>query len=180
MYNLSVSSNARTAFYLLMTQMLVVSFSGCSVFKKPGAEPSLSNTVALQGSDSAEVYQRIKEAKSQNSLVLQVTGDSQPIRVLPLPADGRTVFVSDLLRQTGVQEKMGRMLVTVHRSSPADFAGAKMVVKFDREGKAIRPETDYALQAGDRIKVMKDPTSSFGSILEQILPTNATHAIAGY
>lgn len=139
----------------------------------------LDQAVPLQGSEAAEMYKRIQQAKSQNSIVLQVSGDSQPIRVLPLPADGTPVFVSDLLKQTGIQEKMGRMLVSVHRSSPADFAGAKMDVRFDEEGETIRPETDYALRSGDRVKIMKDPQTSFGNLLDQILPSNASRAFIG-
>jgi hypothetical protein len=153
--------------------------SGCSTFSKANKESRLDPAVPLQGSDSAEVFKRIQQAKAQNSVVLQVAGDSQPIRVLPLPTDGTPVFVSDLLRQTGIQEKMGRMMVTVHRSSAVDYAGAKMEVRFDDEGEIVRPETDYALQSGDRVKIAKDPRTSFGTLLDQILPANASRALVG-
>ncbi|MGV3486827.1 MAG: hypothetical protein ACO1RT_20595 [Planctomycetaceae bacterium] len=159
--------------------VLLLACSGCSTLIKSASDTSLVQAASLQGSESAEVYKRIQQAKSQNSIVLQVTGDSQPIRVLPLPSDGTPVFVSDLLRQTGIQEKMGRMLVSVHRSSPVDYAGAKMEVRFDEEGESIRPETDYALQSGDRIKIAKDPRTSFGNLMDRIIPSNASRAIVG-
>lgn len=152
---------------------------GCSTFSKPGKDSMFDPQVSLQGSDSNEAYKRASQAKSQNSLVLQVAGDSQAIRVLPLPPDGRPVFVGDLLKQTGIQEKMGRMLVTVYRPSPTDFAGAKMVVRFDDEGETVRPETDYSLQAGDRVKISKDTTTSMSRFIDQILPANASRAMSG-
>ncbi len=160
--------------------ILVGSMTGCSILGKPSRELAFDESAALQGSDSAEVYQRIRQAKTQNAVVVQVADDSQPIRILPLPADGRSVFVSDLLKQTGVQDKLGRMLVTVYRSSPVDYAGAKMVVKFEDKGDAVRPETDYALQAGDRIKIAKDTSTAIGGIFDQILPSNGSRAIVGF
>lgn len=164
----------------LQVGILVVLFGGgCTSFTKSSIDPITDGSVPLQGSDSAEVYQRIRQAKAQNSIVLQVDGDSEPVRILPLPPDGRAVFVSDLIRQTGIQEKLGRMHVTVYRSSPVDFAGAKMDVRFDESGESIRPETDYHLQSGDRIKICEDTSSSFGRLLDQIVPANASKAIVG-
>ena len=162
------------------TGAILVSVSGgCSLFPKSGKDALADGSVALQGSESADTFQRIRQAKAQNAIVLQVTGDSEPIRVLPLPPDGRAVFVSDLLRQTGIQEKLGRMHVTVYRSSPVDFMGAKMDVRFDEDGEVVRPETDYALQAGDRIRIAKDTTSRLNKLIDQILPPNGSKAIAG-
>jgi hypothetical protein len=163
----------------LIGLLALASCGGCSVLNKSSGTMNLESAIPLQGSDSADAFQRMRQAKSQNSIVLQIDGDSQPIRVLPLPPDGKPVFVSDLLRQTGVQEKMGRMIVTVHRSSTVDYQGAKMEVRFSTNGETIRPETDYALQSGDRIKIMKDSRTGFGNMLEQILPANASRAFMG-
>lgn len=154
-------------------------FGGCSTFSKSAGDNSLEATLPLQGSDSADAFQQMRQAKSQNSIVLQVDGDSKPVRVLPLPPDGKPVFVSDLLRQTGIQEKMGKMLVTVHRGSPVDFEGAKMDVRFSEDGDSIRPETDYSLQSGDRIRIRKNPKTAFSNLVDQILPSNASRAIVG-
>ncbi len=169
----------RAARYLVAGTVALVVCGGCNTFSKSNCSATLDAAVQLQGNDSAEVVKRIQEAKSQNSVVIQVAGDSQPIRVLPLPSDGTPVFVSDLLRQTGIQEKMGRMLVTVQRSSPVDYTGAKMDVRFDEHGDNVRPETDYALQSGDRVKISKDSRTAIGGFLDQIIPSNATRAIVG-
>jgi len=156
--------------------MVVTAAGGCSLTGKSPLDGNFSKAPTLAGSESVDAFQRMRDAKANQSIVLQVAGDSEPIRVLPLPPDGRAIFVSDLLKQTGVQESMGRMIVTVYRSSPVDYQGAKMLVRFEPDGKSIRPETDYALQSGDRIKVMKDTTSALSSVIEQIFPTNAARA----
>jgi len=173
------STASGAALPVAIATLMIMNCGGCSMISKPSKDLMFDQQVPLQGSDSNEAYQRVRQAKSQNALVLQVEGDSQPIRVLPLPADGRPVFVGDLLKQTGIQEKMGRMIVTVYRPSPADFAGAKMVVRFDEEGETVRPETDYSLQAGDRVKISKDTSTSLGKFIDQILPANMSRAVVG-
>lgn len=128
-------------------------------------------------SEAAEVYQRIKQAKSQHAVVLQVAGDSEPIRVLPLPPDGRPVFVSDLLEQTGVFKRFGRVQAELFRDSPTDFRGVRMAVQLD-QGSRVRPESDYALRPGDRLRVQADPSSALGDFLGGLLPANAVRAVA--
>jgi hypothetical protein len=142
---------------------------GCNVFgKKDNAQPA--GEFALQASDSADVFKRVREAKSQNSVVVQVIGDTTPVRVLPLPPDERSVFVSDLLKQTGLLESFGPMRVTLYRTNSQAPMGIPMEVKFTARGGDIRPEADYALQAGDRIRISKDERTAWGEMLNQFLP----------
>lgn len=163
-----------TARLWLMTAITIGAMAaapGCNVFRKkdnagPGGE------FALRESDSADVFKRVREAKSQNSVVVQVASDSAPVRVLPLPPDGRSVFVSDLLTQTGLQDKMGPMRVTLYRASSQSPMGIPMEVKFTTRGGDVRPEADYAIQAGDRIRISKDDRSAWGEMLNQFLPTS--------
>lgn len=149
--------------------------AGCTLFQS-GKEDS----TALKGSSSTQVAQRIREAKAQNSVVIQVADDSVPIRVLPLPADGESVFVSDLLTQTGVAEKLGRMQATLYRANPSTPMGVPMEVRFSPKDGSVRPECDYALQPGDRLKIMKDETSMIGGLIDQLLPSNGARALRGY
>ncbi len=158
---------------------LLIPLTGCSLFGKQSPKSLEDAGVSLEGSSSAEAYKRLKQAKSQNAIVLQIDGDSMPIRILPLPHDGRPVFVSDLLTQTGIQEKMGRVLVTVYRTADDGFSSARMDVKFDGKGDKVRPECDYSLRAGDRIRILEDPSNGFTGLLDQLLPTNASRAIIG-
>jgi hypothetical protein len=153
---------------------------GCHLFQKPGVGTLAAESTPLRGSDSAEVFQRIREAKSQNAIVMQIAGDSSPIRVLPLPPDGQSVFISDLLKQTGIQDKLGRIHATLYRPTPDDPSGIRMEVKFSERSGIIRPETDYALQAGDRIRISKNEQSSFAGMFDQILPSNGARAFRGY
>ena len=73
------------------------------------------------------VYYAVKRAKSENGVVLQVVGDNHPVRVLPLPDDERTVYVSELLSQTGVLKALGYVEATLfeHRLSPSVGFGWK-------------------------------------------------------
>lgn len=147
----------------------VATLPGCNVFGK-GDKPGALGDFALQPSDSADVFQRVREAKSQNSVVLQIVGDSSPIRVLPLPPDERSVFVSDLLKQTGLQSKLGPIRVTLYRANPHAPMGIPMEVKFTTRGGSVRPDSDYALQPGDRLRIMKDERSAWNEMFGQWLP----------
>lgn len=119
-------------------------------------------------SDPGEVFRRLREAKTQNSVVVQVAGDPEPFRVLPLPPEGDSVFVSDLLSQTGIQRKLGRVAATVYRVTPASPLGLPMEVRFDSRGE-VRPDSDYALRAGDRLKVARAETP-IGGWLRNLFP----------
>lgn len=153
--------------------------SGCTLL-----EPDAGRRVALDvGGDSAtpleanpqtKIFQRIKQAKSQNAIVLQIEGDAEPIRVLPLPPEGQSVNVSDLLEQTEVQRQVGRMQVRIYRDSPQQMDGIRMDVSL--EGNRVKPESDYALRPGDRILVRKDDTSVIDRMLDGVLPRNAARA----
>lgn len=145
--------------------------TGCNVFEK-NDKSLASGEMPLQGSDSAEIFQRIREAKAQNAVVVQVAGDSTPVRVLPLPPDGRSVYVSDLLAQTGIQEKVGSLRATLYRANPQTPSGIPMEVRFDPRGGSVRPDSDYALQPGDRLKVSKAEKPLLGGMLDQIIPGN--------
>jgi len=157
----------------LMTAVAIVTVAivpGCNVFgKRDNASPS--REFALQPSDSADVFKRVREAKTQNSIVVQVVGDSTPVRVLPLPPDDRSVFVSDLLKQTGLKDKIGPMRATVYRASSHSPMGIPMEVKFTRRGGDVRPDADYSLQAGDRIRITKDDRTAWGEMIDQFLPS---------
>ncbi len=157
----------------LATALAIASLTivpGCNVFgQKDNAHPN--SDFVLHESDSADVFKRVREAKAQNSVVVQVASDSAPVRVLPLPPDDRSVFVSDLLKQTGLQDKMGPMRVTLYRANSQSPMGIPMEVKFTTRGGDVRPDADYALQAGDRIRISKDERSAWGEMLNQFLPT---------
>lgn len=167
------------AVLVLVSLVALASGSGCSLFRKPSQDPG-ALSAPLTGSESTAVYQRIREAKSQNSIVLQIAGDSSPIRVLPLPPDGQSVFISDLLQQTGLQDKFGHMRATLYRATPEAPSGVPMEVRFDERSGEIRPEADYALQAGDRIKIAKQEKPAFGGMFDQLLPSNGARALRGY
>ncbi|WP_153556693.1 hypothetical protein [Roseimaritima sediminicola] len=166
---------------------LLASSTGCTLVQSPGkralsdatGSPLAGNASLeqLQAGGSTEVFQRIKQAKKQNSIVLQIEGDAQPIRVLPLPPEGKTVYVSDLLDQTEVGSLFGGMQVRVFRDSKTQMDGVRMDVQM--EGKEVRPESDYALRPGDRIQIRKHETTLLQRLFGDMVPKNTVRAIGG-
>jgi hypothetical protein len=144
-------------------------FSGCttlnisqlelppSPFSKPKANPypGIQTGFEIEPEAAEQVYNGVREAKARNAVVLQVVGDSSPVRVLPLPQDGRSVTVSTLLSQTQVTKKMGAISATLYRPAADSIAGMPLEIKLEKDGRSVRPETDYALHAGDRLRVGK-------------------------
>ena len=96
-------------------------------------------------------------------------GDKQPIRVLPLPPEGQSVFVSTLLNDTGVLEKLGTIDATLYRNSPHTIGGIRMEVKMTPGHNAVRPESDYALRPGDRLHVRKVEHAALTSLVSGVL-----------
>lgn len=115
------------------------------------------------------MYKKVREAKAQNSIVLQIAGAEPPIRVLPLPPEGQSVFVSDLLNQTGVVKELGRIDATLYRDAPGMPAGIKMAVKMSHDHEQVRPESDYSLRAGDRLSIQKARAPAMNGLLSGLL-----------
>ncbi|WP_143543690.1 hypothetical protein [Rhodopirellula sp. MGV] len=123
---------------------------------------------AADGSMTMETYQKIRQAKAQNAVVLQVTNDSEPVRVLPLPSGQNSAFVSELLTQTGLLKKMKTIEATVYRPTPDSIEGAKMVVHFTDED-TVDPTTDYCLRPGDRIQVAEASITPLQSLTNAVM-----------
>lgn len=143
--------------------------SGCSILKpKQEGSPyaAVGPDVLMSNSTSLESYQKVREARATNSVVLEIQDDSEPIRMLPLPPPGKSVFVSSLLKDTGVLSKMGSIDVELMRAAANSIDGLKMEVKMSEDHNSVRPESDYALQPGDRIRVRKHETDGLQSLME--------------
>jgi hypothetical protein len=177
---------------LLLGVLAVSLFSGCAQFQLPSmaaadvmapgsltkktqspfaAQRGSAGDLALpaDGSMTMEAYQRIKEAKSRNAVVLQVEGDSEPIRVLPLPPQGeKSVFVSELLTQTGVLKKLGLVEATLYRASAGSLTGIRMKINFN-DSNVVDPVTDYALRPGDRLQVRKKVNTGLQALIDLAL-----------
>lgn len=148
--------------------------SGCSALDLPGSpfsnpaayQSSVGQPVDLQESKMAKCYQAVRQAKTQNSIVLEVVGDEEPFRVLPLPPGEKSVFVSHLLTQTGVIDKLGQVKATLYRNSEGSWSGLPMEIRMAAEGRKVRPESDYSLRPGDRLRVEKDDPSSMQTLID--------------
>lgn len=115
------------------------------------------------------VYQGTKQAKANGGIVLQVVGDETPVRVLPLPAEGQSVYVSQLLTQSGVKKQLGAVKATLFRHSTGSIGGMPMECKMTKDGENVRPESDYALQPGDRLRVEKAGLMGGADLLDLVL-----------
>jgi len=129
-----------------------------------GIEPGFE----LQTESAEEIYHSVREATARNAVVLQVVGDSSPVRVLPLPRDGRSVTVSNLLTQTGVSKKLGTIEATLFRPATGMIGGLPLEIELDH-GHSVRPESDYALRPGDRLRVRKAVSPQLKTALESLL-----------
>lgn len=127
-----------------------------------------ANDLSTDGSLTMEAYQKIRQAKAQNAVVLQVAGDEQPVRVLPLPEGEKSVFVSELLEQTGVFRRYGAVYATLYRQSPESISGIKMKINISNDGR-IDPSTDYGLRAGDRVQVRKKKNTALQMLVDVAL-----------
>ncbi|EGF26742.1 hypothetical protein [Rhodopirellula baltica] len=132
-----------------------------------------SGAMMTTGTFNEEVYHKVREAKANSSIVLQIVGDQTPVRVLPLPPasgatpQGPSVFVSTLLKQTGVDKRFGRMEAVLYRHSTDSVEGHRMEVQFaDRGAGDVRPESDYALRAGDRLVVRESQSGGISSLVD--------------
>ena len=162
---------------------LAVAFSGCTPlnltelripktpFSKPEGNqyPGSPTGFELQPEAAEQVYNGVREAKARNAVVLQVVNDSTPVRVLPLPADGRSVTVSTLLGQTKVAKKLGCVNATLFRPSADSISGMPLEIKLEKDGRSVRPETDYALRAGDRLRVRKAVNPAIQDLVNGVL-----------
>ena len=188
-----VSSNAptrcparsRQVVAWIAASLAIASFvsSGCSTLKLPAlpinplaGRPSDGLPAGMtpvegtggQGSVLEQVYYAVRQAKSKNSIVLHVVSDSTPVRVLPLP-QAKSVYVSQLLRDTGVAKKIGSIEATLYRHSTDSINGLPMKVKIASDGKSVKPESDYALQPGDRLLVRKADNPALQSLVNMVL-----------
>jgi hypothetical protein len=121
----------------------------------------------MQTAIGEESYHSVRRALSENAIVLEVDGAGG--RVLPLPTEQKAVYVSDLLRQAGVIRKIGHIEATLYRHSPTSIGGLPMEVKMSDDGDTVRPECDYALQAGDRLRVQKAAHPALKGLLSTAL-----------
>ena len=164
---------------LLMLLLLSPACGGCTMLV-PADETSKPFPLALKPSESTEQFDAIARAQQDNAIVLQVNGAETPLRILPLPPDGQPVYVSDLLRQSGLTADFPQMRAVLYRNSPEVIGGIRMGIRFRSGTNVVAPEHDYYLRPGDRLQVAEVQASPFGSLMDEILPTNARRATIGF
>ncbi len=174
---------SRLSGYLLVATVISVQFcTGCSLLPG-GASKSVVDTATtgdapgfvLKPNRDAAMLSKVEQAKDENAIVLHVSGDSGGPRTLPLPPEGQSVSVGDLLQQTGLGDRLGAMQARVHRQEHGQPESVRMDVLFN--GKTVRPETDYALRPGDVVQVRRDPNNALSRFMDGIIPGNALKGV---
>lgn len=153
-------------------------FIGCAPLQLPSTSFSRQqsgdyrrhgvDTVA-NGSMNESTYYAVKRALAENGVVLQIVGEKAKVRVLPLPNGDSTAYVSELLTQTGVIQKLGHIEATLYRSSPDSIAGIPMEIQMTSSRDTIQPASDYALQTGDRLVVRKATNPALEMLFDGLL-----------
>lgn len=155
---------------------LAVMATGCSSldlpahpFSKRGSDKYLGVDGSVPGNLTEQAYHSVRKARSENAIVLEIASDSTPIRVLPLPPGQESVYVSNLLKETGISQKLGSIEATLFRHSTDAIGGIPMEVKMSPDGRHVQPESDYALQAGDRLAVREATSPAVKGMLSAVL-----------
>ena len=168
----------RTFIRMSWAVLACLMLSGCTSFKVPGTAfylpsnpdyQSVSSSLDLDHAVQEKAYYAVRQAKAENGVVLEVVGDSNPARVMPLPGGKQAVYVSDLLKETGVMDKLETVGATLYRYTPGTVNGVPMEVQMIDSCTAVRPESDYALQAGDRLRVWKTANPAMGQLYNAFL-----------
>lgn len=146
---------------------LLFTSSGCSLWQTSNSPAELTS---LRSSVDSDPLQATIAARDSNSVVLLVHGTRSAPRIIPLPTDGKPVFVSDLLRQSGLTQEFAQMQATLHRNSTDAISGVRMGIRFANKSNAVLPEHDYQLLPGDRIEVAEEESSPFASLSDMLSP----------
>jgi hypothetical protein len=164
---------------------LAAGLMGCSHL--PKFSPNFGPKLGIGGGDepapfqltaSSDPYQAAMEAKKSNAVVLQVFESKTPNRVIPLPPDGSPVYVSSLLKQSGLYEEFPRMKAKLHRDTPNAISGVKMGVMFLPKSNQVAPEYDYVLKPGDRLEVAELEISPLEALSDVFGPSRKRRLVA--
>lgn len=162
----------KTLLLLCGSLLLALSGSGCSLWRN---EKDLDNSmVPLRSASANDPLTAVLAARKSNSVVLHLAGAQieNPSRVIPLPPDGSPVFVSDLLRQSGLTEEYPRMQATLHRNATDAISGIRLGIRFAHRSNQVLPEHDYQLHPGDRLEVVEYQPNPLESLEDFFSPAS--------
>ena len=159
---------------LIAFPCLALMLSGCSLV--PGFASGKSDGL-VEATGFVDHFQAASEAKQNNSVVLQVIGSKSPAKIIPLPQNGQPVYISTLLKQSGLNEEFRRMNAKLHRNGTDAISGVKMGVRFIPKTNQVAPEYDYVLQPGDRLEVVEVDVSPFEGLTDMMSPGSGRRTV---
>jgi len=158
-----IRSNSRNSFGCLGFAALLA-LTGCSsILGDRSREPVEGlDTRGLRAAgynfDERGVQRALPPDDGKPAVVLEVRNGKRHFERIPLSADKPT-FVQDVVDDAKLVEKLGKIQITILRSTGANSPPIRMVSDFDAETKRIVVGQNYAIQPNDKIVVNKDSSS---------------------
>lgn len=147
---------------MLLSSMLLalVSSTGCNVLfgrrAGPGEELDLTQ-LQREGYSLGANGVMLGGSIDDSSVLLEVNDGKKHLEKIPM-TEGQPMFVADVIRDSQLHKKVGRIHVRVVRPN-GTAAPVRMDIDFDESGRRVKEGTNYSLRAGDRVVVTKDDSN---------------------
>jgi hypothetical protein len=92
------------------------------------------------------------------------SGKQPELKQFPLP---QTLYVQQVLDQSGVLRRFRRLKIEIYRQLPGG-RGHRLDVAFDRAEHRVPPGADYAIHPNDRIVITEDTSTLLDDMLESL------------
>lgn len=157
----------------LALAMAVLFVSGCSAFNfTPRKSTDALDLASLQRAgyqldeNGAIRTPHIKDGAV--GVILEVHNDGEPHHeMIPMRPD-KPLFVEDVVKDAKLVDRIGKIKVSIMRTTTPNMPPVRMDVGFDSKGKHVMQEQNYALQPNDRIVVRKNDKSWFSEAVESV------------
>jgi hypothetical protein len=100
-------------------------------------------------------------------VILEVHNGETHHEMIPMRPD-KPLFVEDVVKDAKLVERIGKIKVSIIRSTTPNAPPVRMDVGFDSKGKNVMQEQNYALQPNDRIIIRKNDRSWIDQALESV------------
>lgn len=156
------SSASLSVRWMLLSWMLLalVSSTGCNVLfgRRAGPAEELDLTQLQREGYSLGANGVMRGGTlDDSSVLLEVNDGKKHLEKIPM-TEGQPMFVADVIRDSQLHKKVGRIHVRVVRPN-GTAAPVRMDIDFDESGRRVKEGTNYSLRAGDRVVVTKDDSN---------------------
>ncbi len=148
----------------LLVAVLAAGLTGCSTLQLPagGLGPFAASQAA--STESAEPSSPSSESLGECLILVKPRygkGTKQTVKIT------ENMLVQQVLEQSGAMKKRRNLEITIFRAVKGSPVPLKMMPEFDAAANSVRPEQNYAIQAGDKI-LIEESASSVGKTLGRL------------